>query len=206
MHPIFLNRPSSGIGSMSQGLIFSRSLLSHLINQQKELWEITHISDLRLIKSDTSLSKEHPICGKDCCYIVLMYATPGAITNLQTYTRTSLHSIETGCLDTQAAEALGPPQSQTTRRRQWCCGTSYLRKTKWKSRTASTTVNRVNITSNWTSGWLTWLPVVLFSLVVKLLQYQEIYDIRHVMVPWGGGGGSRITFHRHLTYHGISLM
>lgn len=30
---------------------------------------------------------------------------------------------------------------------------------------------------------LTWLPVVLFSLVVKLLQYQKIYHIRHVMVP-----------------------
>lgn len=30
---------------------------------------------------------------------------------------------------------------------------------------------------------LTWLPVVLFSLVVKLLQHQKINDIRHVMVP-----------------------
>lgn len=30
---------------------------------------------------------------------------------------------------------------------------------------------------------LTWLPVVLFRFVVKLLQHQKINDIRHVMIP-----------------------
>lgn len=34
---------------------------------------------------------------------------------------------------------------------------------------------------------LTWLPVVLFSLVVKLLEHQEIDDIRHVVVPLDEG-------------------
>lgn len=29
----------------------------------------------------------------------------------------------------------------------------------------------------------TWLPIVLFSLVVKLLEHQKVNDIRHVMVP-----------------------
>lgn len=42
--------------------------------------------------------------------------------------------------------------------------------------------------------WLTRLPVVLFSLVVKLLQYQKVYDIRHVMIP-GECGNERVVKH-----------
>lgn len=43
-------------------------------------------------------------------------------------------------------------------------------------------------------GTLTWLPVVLFSLVVKLQQHQEIYDIRHVVVPLEGGKEGGVKF------------
>lgn len=35
---------------------------------------------------------------------------------------------------------------------------------------------------------------MLFSLVVKLLQYQKVYDIRHVMIP-GEGGNERVVKH-----------
>ena len=34
---------------------------------------------------------------------------------------------------------------------------------------------------------LTWLPVVVLSLVVELQQDQEVDDIGHVVVPGGGG-------------------
>ena len=39
---------------------------------------------------------------------------------------------------------------------------------------------------------LTWLPVVVLSLVVELQQDQEVDDIGHVVVPGGGRG------HRHM--------
>lgn len=38
----------------------------------------------------------------------------------------------------------------------------------------------------WRVVTLTWLPVVLFSLVVELLQDEEVDDIRHVVVPVAG--------------------
>lgn len=41
---------------------------------------------------------------------------------------------------------------------------------------------------------LTWLPVVLFSLVVKLQQHQEIDDIRHVVVPLESGREGGVKF------------
>ena len=173
---------------MSQGLIFSRSPLSHLVRQDKyHLYKPYNVEDDNHLFSWTLMKI-------DCWYIMFEGSTPPdvlhcvalkqAVWILQLQRLLVLHRAEPpGVVDDAAEPQTWGEQSKM--------GSEHTHNNERKC---------------WDIPFrtLTWLPVVLFSLVIKLQQDQEIYDIRHVVVPLDCGKESGVKFVR-FNVHSVIL-